>query len=260
MRVQKPTTTSLLLGFCLLNMLAACSGDGANSSSGSNSTPSAQPPPATSAEGLWNGTTSTSRTISGLVLNDGSYWFLYSVIGNPNVVAGVVQGNGNSRNGSFASSDTKDFNLEGNGILDATVTANYVEKKSLNGTLTYQSGGTGSFTSTYAPDYELTPDVNLVAGNYSGLTADNEEVTVTLSSAGTISGGSTSGCTFTGSFSPHAGANAFDVVISFGGGVCINGTDTVNGIAFYDATIPRLYSAALNSSRTNGFLSIGTKL
>src|SRR6185312_12270436 len=37
---------------------------------------------ATSAEGLWTGSTSTGRTVGGLVLDDGSYWVFYTTIGN----------------------------------------------------------------------------------------------------------------------------------------------------------------------------------
>jgi hypothetical protein len=39
------------------------------------------------------GGTNTNRTITGVVLNDGTYYFLYSVPANPNLIAGVVQGN-----------------------------------------------------------------------------------------------------------------------------------------------------------------------
>ena len=102
--------------------------------------------------------------------------------------------------------------------------------------------------------------MNLVAGNYAGLRADNQTVSVTLDSVGTVSGSFTDGCTFAGSFSPRTKGNAFNVTVTFGGGACSNGTDTVNGVAFYDAATQRLYSAALNRARTNGFIFIGMKL
>jgi hypothetical protein len=246
---------SSLLGICIMSMLIACSSGGSDS----NSTP-APPQTATSAEGLWKGTTATGRTVGGLVLDDGSYWVLYTVIGNPTVAAGLVQGNSTSQLGSFTSSNTKDFNLEGAGIQDATIAGNYVQKNSLNGTITYANGTTGSFTSTYDADYELAPNMTLIAGTYTGPIADGQTVTVTASSAGTLAGHSTDGCTFTGSFTPRAKGNVFNVTVTFGGGACSNGTDTVNGVAFFDAATQRLYSAALNSARTNGFIFIGTKL
>lgn len=243
---------SRLLGICLISAHVACSSGGGQSSS-----PPPASPAATSAEGLWKGTTPTGRAVGALVLDDDSFWVLYTVIGNPSVVAGLVQGNGTSNQGSFTSSNTKDFNLEGAGILDATISGAYVQKKSLNGTITYQGGGTGSFTTTYDVDYELAPNATLVAGTYSVPTPDNQTVTVTVSSAGAISGSSTNGCTYAGSFAPRAKGNVFNSTVT---GICSNSTDTFNGVAFYDAATQRLYSAGLNSTRTSGFIFIGTKL
>jgi len=215
---------------------------------------------ATSAEGFWRGTTPTRRTVGGLVLDDGSYWVFYTARGDPNLLAGLVQGTGTSHSGSFCSSNTGDFNVEGVGILTATMRGTYVQKNSFNGTIAYRRGGTSSFTSTYNPDYERVPNVNVMVGSYSGRLATSQTVTVTVSSAGTLSGHSTDGCTFTGSFSPRAKGNVFNVAVTFGGGPCGNGTDTVNGVAFYDAATRRLYSAALNNARTNGFIFVGMRL
>lgn len=253
MRNQATNPTRLFLVVCLTSALAACS-------SGSSENSSTSPPTATSAEGLWNGTTSTNRTVGGLVLNDGSYWVFYTAIGNPNVLAGLVQGTGTSNLGSFTSSDTRDFNLEGAGILAATISGSYVQKNTFNGTIAYLNGATGNFTTTYDSDYELAPDINLVAGNYFGVRADNQTVGVTLDAAGAVSGSSSDGCTFAGSFSPRGTGNVFNVTVTFAGGSCSNGTNTVTGVAFYDAATRRLFSAGLNGTRTNGFMFIGTKL
>src|SRR5690242_19514706 len=240
---------------CLNNGLIAAACGGGYGVSDSSSMP--QP---TSAEGFWTGTTSTGRTVGGLVLDDGSYWVFYTTIGNSNVLAGLVQGTGTSHSGSFGSSNTRDFNLEGAGIRAATMSGTYVQKNGFNGTIAYLNGDTGRFTSTYDTYYESAPNMNLVAGNYSGLRADNQTVSVALGSAGTVSGSFTDGCTFAGSFVPRAKGNVFNVTVTFGGGACSNGTDTVNVVAFYDAATQRLYSAAINSARTNGFIFIGTKL
>jgi hypothetical protein len=57
-----------------------------------------------------------------------------------------------------------------------------------------------------------------------------------------------------------ASGNVFDVTITFAGQpACSNGSDTVRGVGFYDAGTKRLYSAAFNPARTNGFVFIGTK-
>lgn len=234
---------------------AACGGGSVESSS------SPMPQQATaSAEGLWTGITAKGRTASGVVLDDGSYWIFYTAIGNSKVLAGLIQGAGTSYLGSFGSSNTRDFNLEGAGILSATMSGSYVEKTSLNGTITYLTGATGSFATAYMTDYEAALNMTLVAGTYTGIRADNQTITVTLDSAGLLSGNSTDGCTFVGSFAPRSKGNVLKVTVTFGGGSCSNGTDTVTGVAFYEAPTRRLFSAGLNETRTNGFMFIGTKL
>jgi hypothetical protein len=217
-------------------------------------------PTATSAEGLWTGTTPTGRTVGGLVLDDGSYWVFYTARDNSNILAGLVQGTGTSHSGSFGSSNTRDFNLEGAGIRAVMMSGTYVPKKSFHGTIAYLNGDTGSFTNTYDADYESAPNMHLVAGTYAGLRADNHTVTVTVDSTGTLSGHSSDGCTFAGTLSPRAKGNVFNATVTFGGGACSNGTETVTGVAFYEAATQRLFSAGLNGMRTNGFIFIGTKL
>lgn len=249
---------SYVLGLLLLVGLSACS-DG-----GDTSTPSATTPAAPSAEGLWTGTTDTNRTVTALVLDNGVYWALYIEASNPSVIAGVVQGDSSSQNGAFTSSNARDFNLQ-NGTLDATINGSYVMKQSLNGTMVYQTGEQSTFTLTYHSDYESVPDINAVAGTYTGPVAAGEIVSVTVSATGDITGHSVTdlsptGCTFSGSFSPRTHGNVFDVTITFHGEPgCTLGTETVNGVAFYDAGTKQLYSAALNGNRTEEVVFIGTK-
>ena len=59
---------------------------------------------------------------------------MYSVPGVNAVVTGFIQGSGNiALNGSFSSSDGVDFNIEGQGINNATVAASYVARQSFDG-------------------------------------------------------------------------------------------------------------------------------
>src|SRR5665647_2276154 len=99
-------------------VLTACGGGG-----GSGGTATV---PVADAQGLWNGSTSTSRSVTGIVLDDGSYWLLYSIPNVSSLIAGFVQGAGTSLNGSFSSSDAIDFNLSGQGVNNATVSASYI--------------------------------------------------------------------------------------------------------------------------------------
>lgn len=233
---------------------AACGGG-----SGESNAPSLLQPTTTSAEGRWTGAAPTGRTVRALVLNDGSYWVFYTARDNPNVLAGLVQGTGTSHSGAFGSSNTRDFNVEGVGIRAATMRGSYVPQKSFHVTIAYVTGDTESFTSMYDADSESAPNMTLVAGTYSGLRADNHTVTVTVDSTGTLSGHSTDGCTVTGTLSSRAKGNVFHHAVTFGGGPCRQETETINGVAFYDAATNRLYSAALNNARTNSFLFLGSK-
>ena len=259
-----------LLGVCLMSGLVAC-GSFANCFNsgfapaacgggyGESNVSSLSQPTATSAEGRWMGTTSTGRTVAGLVLEDGSYWLFYSLKNNPHILAGLVQGTGTSHSGSFGSSNSRDFNLEGAGIRAATMNGSYVPNKSFLGTIAYLNGDTESFTSTYDGDSESAPNLTQVAGTYSGLRTDNHTVTVTVDAAGTLSGHASDDCTVAGTLSPRTKGNAFHTSLTFGGGACRQGTETLTGMALYDAATNRLYSAALNNVRTSSFLFLGTK-
>jgi hypothetical protein len=212
-----------------------------------------------SAEGRWTGTTPTGRTVAGLVLDDGSYWLFYTASGNTHILAGLVHGTGTSHSGSFGSSNTRDFNLEGAGIRTATMRGSYVPNKSFTGTIAYVTGDTESFTHTHDPNSESASYLNLVAGTYAGVRADNYTITVTVDSVGTLSGHLSDGCTFTGTLSSRAKGTVFHTSVTFGGGACRHGTETISGVTFYDTATNRLYSAALNHARTTSFLFLGTK-
>ena len=233
---------------------AACGGG-----SGEGNISSLPQTTATSAEGRWMGLTPTGRTVVGLVLDDGSYWLFYTAKGSPIVPAGLIQGTGTSHSGSFGSSNTKDFSLEGAGIRAGTMLGSYVPNQRFQGTIAYFNGETESFTSTYDGDSELAPNVTQVAGTYAGLRADNHRVTVTVDSVGRLSGHATDGCTVAGTLSPPATGNVFHTSVTFGGGACRQGTETVSGVALYDAATQRLYIAALNNTRTTSFLVLGSK-
>jgi hypothetical protein len=101
--------------------------------------------------------------------------------------------------------------------------------------------------------------MTLVGGTYAGLRADHHTVTVTVDSTGTLSGYSSDGCSFAGTLSSRAKRNVFHLTVTFGGGDCRHGTETLAGVVLYNAATHRLYSAALNSARTTSFIFLVTK-
>ena len=238
-------------------LLAGCGGGGGGD---------LPPRPVGTAEGLWLGTTNTNRTVTGLVLDDASYLFIYSAVSSPNVAAGFVQGNASSFNGVFSSANARDFNLEGLGILTATISGSYVNRQSLNGTLTYTTAGTTTFTSTFSTNYDTTPTIAAIAGTYSGATAaitgptpTVDFASMTIASDGTLSGSGSSGCTFTGSATPRTKGNAYVVSLAFGAAPCVFAGQTFTAIGYFDAAKKALYAAAPDSARTSAVFFLGTK-
>ena len=258
-----------LFGASLLATLVACgnasdpggfSGTPAPSPSPS---PSPSPTPLPSAEGLWTGNTNTSRSVTGIVLEDGTYYFLYSIVNRPLLIGGVVQGIGTSTNGSFTSGNARDFNLEGAGVQSATIDGTYVARQSLNGTITYTSPtGTVTFTTAFDSDWDTTPTLAAIAGNYTGQVASSqgvENTTLAISPTGAISGTGDSGCTVTGSVTPRSSGNVYVATIVFGPAPCFFASQTLTGVAYYRANLRALYATAPNTNRTDGVLFVGVK-
>lgn len=232
---------------------AAIPGEGGGDSGGAVNDP-------TASAGLWEGSTSNGRQVLGALLSDGTYWFVYTALGDPSLIAGLGQGNATSIGGTLSSTNGLDFNLEGSGVTAANITATYSPQVSLSGTIRYPNQSV-SFTANYVDVPPAT--LSQIAGSYSGEAATSggtEAVNVTISAGGVISGTSAGGCSFTGAATPRTDVAVFDVAVTFAGGVCVLGTSTVRGVAFYDTGTGQLISAALNAGRTNGFLALGTKL
>lgn len=230
--------------------------------------PASAPPPAPteSAEGLYAGTTSNGRAITGIVLDEGThhlYYVLYSIVGNPNAIGGVVQGTGSATNGSLTSSDARDFNLEGLGVLPATLSSTYTQQQTLSGLVAYGPGSTVSFSGSYVSTAQTAaPSLTTLAGAFSGQVASSaglENAVVNVSTSGALSGAGSSGCTVAGTVTPRQKGLAYYMSLRFGGPPCLFANQTLAGIVYFDASNRRLYAAAPNGNRTDGVLFVGTK-
>lgn len=247
----------VIVATMFLLAVMSCGGGGDEASSPPN-----PPTPTTSAEGLYRGITNTNRYIDGVFLDDGTFYVVYSVVNNHDFIAGVVQGNGTASAGNLSSSNAKDFNIEGLGVYPVIVTAKYVPKQSVDGTVVYNSGNSITFTSTYDKDYEKTPSLSDLAGTFTGWVAfslGTEDATVTISSTGSVTGVGTSGCVISGSVAPRSSGNVYNVSISFGDDPCYFKNQTMTGIGYYDSDIKRIWAAAPNSDRTEGIMFVGSK-
>ncbi|HET7866460.1 MAG TPA: hypothetical protein VFL86_18830 [Burkholderiaceae bacterium] len=242
-----------------LLLVSACGGGGGD-------TPASRPPSA--AQGLWTGSTTSSRTLKGLVFGDGTYYVFYSPAGLPTAVAGVVQGTSGTGTGIWSSTDGVDFNLEADipSILPATMSAGFVAKKSFEGTIAYASGAKTTFTAAYDTAYETVPSLAALAGSYTGQTGlstgvKTAKVTVTTGGGitGTITIDKASTCAFSGTATPRTDGNAYDIALSLDDAPCPTPKLRVAGIAYFDTAAKKLYLAAPNAARTDGVLFLGTK-
>lgn len=248
------------IGVLAISALAACGGggggdDGAGEGSGGSVA-------AGTAEGLFTGTSGIGQSLTGLVLDNGNYWVLYSKQNDSSVIGGVIQGSSSSRDGSFTSSDGRDFNFEGLGINNMSISGTYAARQSIAGDINYGRGQPTSFTATYDARYTQPASLANVAGSYTGQSAtagEKEPASFTVSATGAVSGTGATGCRFTGSVTPRGAVAVYDLSLSFLGGICEQGTATINGVAYLDADGKRLYAAALDASRSNGAVFVGVK-
>lgn len=232
-------------------LLGGCGGGGGGD--GSSSTESAA--------GLWIGTTSNGRVAAGLILSNGQYWFLYSVAGIPNIIAGGVQGTGSVSGNSFTSSNARDFNLEYNTTTDGSLSANFAEGVAFDGTISAPGLGTVAYNLDYDPRWEITSTLAQIAGTYNGVAATDfgtTAVMVTVDPNGDIVALDQFGCLGAGTVAPRSDGNAYNISVTFQGIPCANGTATVTGVAFLNE-LDELYAVGLNSGRTNGFIFLGAK-
>lgn len=250
---------TVLAGLALI-ILTGCGGGGSSTTTA--------PPQSSSAEGMWNGTASNGVTVTGFVLDDGSFYAGYT---DPygSTITGIIHGAGSSSSGTYATSNAKDYYFGSSSyIANVTVSGAYVSTQSLNGTLSYSSSNNITFNATYDTHYDQTPSLSTLAGTYSGRIVGgsssygvvSDSATITISSAGTFSGVSTNGCSFNGTAAPRAHGNIYNVSVHMGASPCIFASQTLNGAIFYNTDTHKMFSAAPTSDRSGGFMLEATKL
>lgn len=227
--------------------------------------PTPAPPPAeqpaNTAEGFWHGASSNGRTTTTIVQDDGVVWTIYSAVNNPGLIGGVIHGHITRAGDTILAGDARDFNLEGLGVNDATVTATFVAQSTISGTIRY-TNTTLNFGGTFDAKYLQKPSLASLAGTYvtqSVIAGNVERVTATVTADGKMTGSGTSGCSFSGTAAPRISGNIFATKLTFNGPPCILGNQTTDGVLYFDETIGRAYGAGLNGSRTGGLLYIAQR-
>lgn len=239
--------------------LFGCGGGG-----GDSGTPLAS----SSAEGVYGGTLtgSTSSAFQLLILENGDFWSMYGTQSSTIFgVAGFVQGSGSSSNGSFTSSNTKDFGFSP--AVAASTSATYnATAKTISGTL---SAGARTVTFSGGPiagslyDYNAAASLTTVSGSWTTTSLTGETVALNIASTGAFTATSSLGCSFSGTVAPRAsGKNVFNVSLTFGAAPCALAGQTATGIAVaYPLSSGRtqLLVSVVDSTRTYGTAAFGTR-
>lgn len=213
-------------------------------------------------QGGYTGKLSDDRDITMLVLEDDQFYSVYGNLTNGSFAPkGFMHANGKASNGSFTSSDLKDFATDGAAYL-GSLSASYAAGANLNGSVA-EGSSTITFTSTVIKssqyNYGNAASTAGINGNWTltDLQGAAVDLKIGLDGAITASSAASSGsCAFSGTVTPRAsGKNVFDLALTFGAAPCRFANQTLKGIAvdYLAASGKRqLLLAATDSARNNG--------
>lgn len=251
------------LSLLAFSALAGCGG-GSDSSA-------VTPPPVVvtaSAEGVYGGTLTGSRSTAFqmLVLENGEFWSMYGTqTASAFNTAGFVQGSGVSDNGKFTSTSAKDFGSTP--ALAGTANATYnPTAKTISGTFTATTG-TVTFNGAPIPgspyNYNTPASLTSIAGSWSTTGLTGEGVSLTIASNGEFTAVSAFGCQFSGTATPRpSGKNVFNVALRFGASPCALSGQAAAGIALaypLSSGKTQLLVAVTDSTHTYGAAVFGTR-
>jgi hypothetical protein len=220
---------------------------------------------ATTAAGVWVGTTSANETVRAIVLEDGTYYILYSKPGG-SADAGVIQGTASTSSGTLISSNARNFPVDdaeglGRASSPASLSGTYTPGGTLQLVVT-DYHGTRTFMATYVAGSGSPPSLAVAAAVYDGLSghANGSHTTTafSLDAAGRLNGGNPN-CQFTGSVTPRTSVDAFDWTVQRAGGSCSFGVGPISGVMFYDEATRRIRGFAPFDGRTDQYDLMGTK-
>jgi hypothetical protein len=212
-------------------------------------------------EGLWVGTTGDSRATTGIFLDDGRYYFFYSTVADDNAVEGVVSGSVHTFNGNLTSNDGVDLNVNGE-LRTASAGGTFQRADDMNIVVTSLGIlGETSFSSAYDENFEETPSLALVLGDYTGtmtVPGVSENLTMQINAQGDVSGTGVSGCSVTGTIQPRNNGNVYNVDLVTGE-TCAMPSVSIRGHAYFRDSSSRLFLFALNTTRDYGVLIYAQK-
>jgi hypothetical protein len=253
------TLYSLAAGVLAIS-IAGCGGG-----SGGGTPTTAQP----KAEGRYDGTLGDDYALVTVALENDEVWSLWGQTKSDGFyVGGLIQGQGHASNGNFTASNLKDFSVMPPQAF--SMTATYVPGQRITGKFSFPGNGdapialTAVADSTY--DYSAPAYLTDITGAWPMGVMDGygyTEASMTVSTAGAVTGSTSSGCTFTGTVKPRAsGKNVFDVNATFGAAPCVMPRQAVHGIAFIEklnSTARELVVTVVDSNRSYGAVMFGAR-
>jgi len=243
-KIKLPLVLSFLLA------LTACGGGGGGG--GGTSTPVANSDP----QGFWGGTSSAGFDQAAVILETGE---LYNIFSRGGIAYGIDYGT-LTVSGTTFSGSLSEFYIPTNQVFVGTTTGTFTPKSVIAGSVSFPAG-TGTFSGTYGTAYDTPATQAALTGNYVGNYYTGAPVTMAISSTGAVLGTSTN-CSFSGTATPRpSGKNVYNVSLTFTGTQCAPGAGAASGIAVLNIVggTTYLYTAGLNTGKTNGFFWIGRK-
>ena len=214
--------------------------------------------------GVWTGTTSANQNVRAVILEDGTYFILYTPP-NSTEEAGVVQGTSTSADGTFASTDGRDYQIglrgePGRPGIPITITGTYVPHGTLE--LTIAPSGL-TLSATYDASAEKPASLAPAVGTYAGYSGHSNGtvprvLTLSMYADGSVAG-SNELCSFVGAATPHPSLDVFTLTLTGLSGGCVIGTSTLSGLMTYDDALHRIRGFTPFDTRGDQYYVLGNK-
>ena len=218
-------------------------------------------------QGAYYGTTANDIAFDTLILDSGRFYVLYGDrVGDALAVRGFIEGSGTSNNGSFSSTNAKDFSDGTN--TTSTISISYGTGTGITGNLVVNTDppATDSFSAlpvTTGYSYGTAAKLSDITGAWNLTAVGGEAVSINISSTGALTA-NLNGCSLTGTVTPRQSRrNVFDVDLAFGNETaCVRPNETANGNAI-SYLLPdgrrQIVIAGTNTARDDGTALFGVR-
>jgi hypothetical protein len=248
--------------------MAACGGGGGGSDNdqGAGGNPPNPPAGGTSLlAGGWSGSGAPGETARVFVVADGTAWTF--AMNASNAPLDMYVGTLVTSNGQLSSTGMRAFDYETLAAADAAATGTYVAGSQMAFTINVNGATTGvpfSLTAVPTTDYNpaLAADLTAIAGAWNGRFTPAETGGVFVTPAGAITTTTSAGCLSSGTVTPRANENVFDVNVTLTAtGSCLTPNAVATGTAFVvgSGATARLYLGLKTASGSQGAAFVGTR-